>query len=140
MIKLLDNLIEKYFDKECIYLSWDAASWHASNELYVKVEQINSPEYRANRKIPIVVLAPLPSGAQFLNVVESVFSGMARAIIHNSNYDSVKECKDAINRYLRERNKKFRKNPKRAGEKIWGNERVKSEFAESNNCKDPHFR
>jgi hypothetical protein len=30
------------------------------------------------------------SGAQFLNVIESVFSGMARAIIHNSDYDSTR--------------------------------------------------
>src|ERR1700722_2787875 len=28
--------------------------------------------------------APLPAGAQFLNVIESVFSGMSRAVIHNS--------------------------------------------------------
>jgi hypothetical protein len=31
-----------------------------------------------------VALAPLPSGAQFLNVIESVFSGMARAIEQGS--------------------------------------------------------
>jgi hypothetical protein len=30
----------------------------------------------------------------------------------------------------------FRKYPKRAGRKIWGAERVQSEFRESNNCKD----
>ncbi len=29
------------------------------------------------------------AGAQFLNVIESVFSGMARAIIHNSDYPSL---------------------------------------------------
>ena len=60
-------------------------------------------------------LAPLPSGAQFLNVIESVFGGMARAVIHNSNYLSVDECKRAIDRYFRERNDAFAKNPKRAG-------------------------
>ena len=140
MIKLLDIILEKYFDEECIYLSWDAASWHASNELYKKVEEINSYGYRTKRRVPIVVLAPLPSGAQFLNVIESVFSGMARAIIHNSNYESVEECMNAIDRYLHERNRKFMNNPKRAGKKIWGRERVKSEFAESNNCKYPSFR
>jgi hypothetical protein len=36
----------------------------------------------------LVDTAPLPAGAQFLNVIESVFSGMARAIIHNSDYKS----------------------------------------------------
>ena len=84
-------------------------------------------------------LAPLPTGAQFLNVIESVFSGMARAIIHNSDYKSVSECKSAINRYFVERNEKFLKNPKRAGNKIWGKERVKPVFDESNNCKDPMY-
>ena len=33
-----------------------------------------------------VKLAPLPTCSQFLNVIESIFSGMARAIMHNSNY------------------------------------------------------
>jgi hypothetical protein len=40
--------------------------------------------------------APLPARAQFLNVIESIFSGMARATIHNSNYQSVTEAKAAI--------------------------------------------
>ena len=60
-------------------------------------------------------LAPLPSGAQFLNVIESVFGGMARAVIYKRNYLSVDECKRAIDRYFRERNDAFAKNPKRAG-------------------------
>lgn len=140
MIKLLEILLEKYADEECIYFSWDAASWHASKELYEKVEEVNSSEYRAKRKVPIVRLAPLPSSAQFLNVIESVFSGMAKAIIHNSDYASVEECMKAIDRYFSERNQKFKENPKRAGNKIWGKERVKPQFDESNNCKDPRFR
>jgi hypothetical protein len=37
-----------------------------------------------------------PARAQFLNVIESVFSGTARAIIHNSDYKSVDETKRAI--------------------------------------------
>ena len=37
MIKLLDLLIEKYSYEECIYFSWDAASWHASKSLYERV-------------------------------------------------------------------------------------------------------
>lgn len=140
MIKLLEILLEKYEDEERIYFSWDAASWHASKELYEKVKEINSPEYRKTRKVPIVELAPLPSGAQFLNVIESVFSGMARAIIHNSDYESVEGCMKAIDRYFLERNQKFKENPKRAGNKIWGKELVKPKFSESNNCKDPRFR
>ncbi|MFM7547221.1 MAG: IS630 family transposase [Synechococcales cyanobacterium] len=140
MIRLLDILIEKYADEDCIYLSWDAASWHASQDLYNKVDEANSPEYRKDRKCPIVKLAPLPASAQFLNIIESVFSGMAKAIIHNSNYSSVDDCKDAIDRYFSERNQHFIEHPKRAGKKIWGKELVEVEFKESNNCKDPRWR
>lgn len=140
MIKLLNILIEKYSDEECIYLSWDAASWHASKALYERVDEINSKQFRTKSKVPLVKLAPLPTSAQFLNVIESVFSGMARAIIHNSDYQSVDDCKSAIDRYFWERNDHFQKHPKRAGNKIWGKERVKATFSESNNCKDPMYR
>jgi hypothetical protein len=140
MIKLLEILISKYETEDCIYFSWDAASWHASKKFKNKVKEINSDEFRKNRKTPIVKLAPLPTGSQFLNVIESVFSGMAKAIIHNSDYKSVSQCQTAIDRYFSERNEKFLKNPKRAGNKIWGKERVKPVFDESNNCKDPMYR
>jgi len=140
MIKLLNLLLKKYNNEECIYFSWDAASWHASKELYKKVEEVNSQENRKKYSSPLVKLAPLPSCAQFLNVIESVFSGMARAIIHNSDYRSVDECKEAIDQHFKERNDRFLKNPKRAGNKIWGKERVKAQFSESNNCKDPKYR
>ena len=109
MVKLLDILIDKYSDEECIYFSWDAASWHASKELYKRVDEINGTEYREKHISPIVKLAPLPTCAQFLNIIESVFSGMARAIIHNSDYSSNDECKAAINRYFAQRNDYFKK-------------------------------
>jgi transposase len=137
MIKLLNVLLEKYADQERIYFSWDAASWHASRELYARVDDINNTPART---CPRVELVPLPCCAQFLNVVESVFSGMARAVIHNSDYDSVPACKKAINRHFRERNRHFMRNPRRAGNKIWGKERTKAEFRASNNCKDPQYR
>jgi hypothetical protein len=82
---------------------------------------------------------PLPAGAQFLNVIESVFSGMARAIIHNSDYESLKHAKAAVDRYISERNEHFTRNPKRAGNKIWGKERVVSAFSDDQNCKDPRW-
>jgi hypothetical protein len=44
------------------------------------------------------------AGAQFLNVIESVLSGMARAIIHNSDYGSVGDAQAAMTRYFEERN------------------------------------
>jgi len=139
MIKLLEILIREYSSADSISLSWDNAKWHASKKLKETVQEINSAEYRTKHKSPYVRLAPLPSGAQFLNVIESVFSGMARAIIHNSDYQSVSECKEAIDKYIAERNKYFKENPKRAGKKIWGQERVKPVFREGNNCKDPRW-
>jgi transposase len=136
MLKLLEILLVECADQTCIYFSWDAASWHGSKRLYQRVEEINSPVYQASHKVPLVKLAPLPSCAQFLNVIESVFSGMAKAIIHNSDYQSVDTCKTAIDRYFAERNQHFKANPKRAGNKIWGKERVPPVFSEANNCKD----
>jgi hypothetical protein len=119
------------------HLSWDAASWHISHDLAMHVRRRND-EAQAEG-YPVVKTAPLPTGAQFLNVIESVFSGMARAIIHNSDYCSVEAAKDAIDRYYTERNEYFQAHPKRAGHKIWGQEPVQSEFHESNNCKDPLY-
>ena len=140
MIRLLEILINKYTTEERIFFSWDAASWHASKKLYEKVTEVNNPEYRNKYKTPFVELAPLPSSAQFLNVIESVFSGMAKAIIHNSDYQSIEECKLAIDMYFSERNQAFLENPKRAGKKIWGDEIVKAVFKDSNNCKNPKYR
>ena len=139
MIKLLEIILEKYKGESRIFFSWDAASWHASKKLYEKVEEVNDGNYRKIKNTPIVKLAPLPSCAQFLNVIESIFSGMARAIIHNSNYVSVEACMVAIDCYFLERNLFFKENPKRAGNNIWGKEIVKAEFSESNNCKDPRY-
>lgn len=140
MIKLLMILLENYKTEERIFFSWDAASWHASKALDKKVAEINTPEYHQTHNTPFVELAPLPSSAQFLNVIESVFSGMAKAIIHNSNYQSVDECKIAIDRYFDERNKAFIENPKHAGKNIWRQEVVESVFKDSNTCKDPNYR
>jgi transposase len=140
MIKLLRRLIIGCRRQKRIFVSWDSASWHASKMLYKVVDEINSDEFRRRHKTPIVKLMPLPAGAQFLNVIESVFSGMARAILHNSNYRSVDECKSAINMYFSDRNRAFLERPRRAGNKIWGKERVEAVFKEENNCKDPRWR
>jgi hypothetical protein len=84
--------------------------------------------------------APLPTSAQFLNVIESIFSGMSRAIIHNSDYRSLDDAKAAIDRYFQERNTWFLAHPKKAGKKIWGKEREAAVFSVSSNCKDPRYR
>jgi transposase len=120
MIKLLKMLIEQYKNEKRLFLSWDSASWHISKALYKEIEKVNSEWFRSQNNTPLVELMPLPVSAQFLNVIESVFSGLARAIIHNSDYQSVDKCKEAIDGYFSERNKAFADHPRRAGNKIWG--------------------
>ncbi len=102
MIHMMDILIDRYAEHRKLYLSWDAASWHISKQLFARIEAHNAAA--ANGSGPLVETAPLPAGAQFLNVIESVLSGMARAIIHNSDYKSVDEAKAAIDRYFTDRN------------------------------------
>jgi transposase len=138
MLRMLFKLLQEYGNKTQIYLSWDAASWHISKMLQSQVAKHNEAIMKRTAVGPTVVLAPLPAGAQFLNVIESVFSGMARAIIANSDYRSI-EVRAAIDRYIAERNEKFRCTPKRAGSAIWGTEREPPEFSASNNCKDPLY-
>jgi hypothetical protein len=138
MIKMADTLRVEYKNCSKIYLSWDAASWHISKKLRSHVEQLN--RQATVERCPVVELAPLPAGAQFLNVIESVFSGMSRAIIRNSDYSSLNVALTAIDRYFADRNTYFAANPRRAGRKIWGKELVPSEFHEGQNCKDPAYR
>jgi transposase len=140
MIRLIDELLSSYRGCSRIYLSWDCASWHSSQKLKAKIAKINRSSYRNSHGTPRVKLVPLPASSQFLNVIESVFSGMAKAIIHNSNYASVEEAQAAVDQYFEERNRQFRDHPKVAGKKIWGKEPVPSGFSESQNCKDKHFR
>ncbi|WP_083841359.1 IS630 family transposase [Bradyrhizobium sp. STM 3843] len=137
MIRMLDALVAEYRGRTKLYLSWDAASWHVSKRLFERIDAHNASSIGGNG--PQIETAPLPARAQFLNVIESIFSGMARAIIHNSNYGSVDEARAAIDRYFCERNAQFKSTPRRAGGKLWGKEREPAEFSPSNNCKDPRF-
>ena len=138
MLKLLDVILAKYKHLDRIYLSWDAASWHISKKLFARVESINARAPVTGSAL--ISLAPLPAGAQFLNVIEAIFSGMARAVLHNSDYGSVNKAKSEIDRYLEERNEHYRQNPTRAGKKIWGKEPVPLRFTEAQNCKDARYR
>ena len=90
-------------------------------------------------KAGILRVIPLPTSAQFLNVIESVFSGLARAVLHNSDYLSLEDAKKAVARYIDERNAAFLKEPRRAGRSIWRMERVPSAFDETHNCKDLRY-
>ncbi|WP_234683000.1 IS630 family transposase [Bradyrhizobium monzae] len=138
IIKLLDELLACNLRLSRLYLSWDSASWHMSKQLARRIASNNvMAEVTGSARVET---APLPAGAQFLNVIEAVFSGMARAILHNSDYPSVEGAKRAIDRYFAERNLYFREHPKRAGNKIWGGERETAAFSESSNHKDPRYR
>jgi transposase len=139
MIRMMEVLLERYRDRSKLYLSWDAASWHVSTRLQQRVDEHNWAVV-AGEGLPLIETAPLPSGAQFLNVIESVFSGMARAVIHNSDYLAMDDAKAAIDRHFEERNTHFAQHPRRAGSKIWGKEREVSAFSQANNCKDPRYR
>ncbi|RVU02136.1 IS630 family transposase [Mucilaginibacter limnophilus] len=140
MIKLMEVLIEQYRGMRKIYLSWDAASWHASSKLKERIKEVSARAYRKEHGTPAVELAPLPASAQFLNVIESVFSGLAKAVLHNSDYKGADDCKQAIDRYFSERNAYYLKYPKRAGKRIWGKELVPAKFSPDQNCKDPRVR
>jgi hypothetical protein len=118
MIDLVEMLFNQYHDKSKIYITWDAASWHRSHELVAWLDELNTraQEYGSAPRIDLI---PLPSSAQFLDVIEAVFSGMKRAVIHYSDYQSDEEMKSAISRHFQDRNAFFQHNPRRAGKKIW---------------------
>jgi hypothetical protein len=137
MIKMVNILRRQYGSMKKIYISWDAAGWHISKALGKHVEFLNG--WAEHERAPIIELVPLPSRAQFLNVIESVFSGMSRAIIHNSNFENSSEASDSIDRYFLNRNEFYKIHPKRAGRKIWQQETCEAVFKEENNCKDPRY-
>ncbi|MCR8560158.1 IS630 family transposase [Mucilaginibacter sp. BJC16-A38] len=135
IIKLVDLLTLQYKDQRTLYLSWDDVSFHKSKAVKEHLVLLNTETYRTENNSPAVELVPLPSCATFLNVIESVFVGMARSTISNSDYSGPEECKQAIERYFLERNRHFRENPKHAGNKIWGKETIVPVFNELNNSK-----
>jgi transposase len=118
MINLLEILYNQYQERRTVFVTWDAVSWHNSIKLIDWLDDFNEAN-RTRSNGPIIQLVPLPVSAQFLNVIEGVFSAMTRAVIHNSDYQSVDEMKAAISRHFVDRNTYFKENPRRAGKKIW---------------------
>jgi transposase len=118
MTDLIELVYSEHQDKTHLYITWDAASWHDSISLVDWLDAFNL-KTRETKEGPLIALVPLPSCSQFLNVIESVFGVMKKAVIHHSNYQSAHEMKSAISRHFRERNAYFRDNPRRAGKKIW---------------------
>ena len=118
IIDLIELLFNQYHDMMKIYITWDAVSWHNSIALLEWLDSFNDAT-KDSGKGPMIEVVPLPTSSQFLNVIEGVFSGMVRAVVHNSDYQSEEEMKLAISRHLCERNVFFSANPKRVGKRIW---------------------
>jgi len=118
MMDMIEILYNQYFAKTKLYVTWDAVAWHNSGPFLEALDQFNE-ETRALSVGPVIELVPLPTSAQFLNVIEGVLSGMTRAVINNSDYPDAAQMKLAISRHFSERNEHFRHNPKRVGTKIW---------------------
>lgn len=118
MINLVEILYNQFHSKSKIYLTWDAASWHGSNQLVGWADEFNAWN-NAKGSGPRIEFVPLPISAQFLDVIEAVFSAMKRTVIHNSDYQSEEEMKTAISKHFVQRNNFFMRNPRRAGKKIW---------------------
>jgi len=118
MVNLIELLFNQHTSARRLYITWDCASWHDSALLVEWLDAFNAETQRVGIG-PLVQLVPLPVSAQFLDVLEAVFSGMKRAVIHHSDYESISAMKSAISQHFRERNAHFKGNPKRAGKRIW---------------------
>ena len=118
MIHLLEILYNQYQTKSKLFVTWDAVAWHNSNALIEWLDRFNETSRRQSAG-PTIELVPLPTSAQFLNVIEGVLSAMTRAVVDNSDYQSVDDMKLAISRHFSERNEYFSNNARRAGKKIW---------------------
>ena len=118
MMDMIEVLYNQYPTKAKLYITWDAVVWHNSGPLLEALDQFND-DTKALSVGPIIELVPLPTSAQFLNVIEGVLSGMTRAVINNSDYPATAQMKQAISKHFSERNEHFRLNPRRVGKKIW---------------------
>ena len=135
MIDLIEILFNQHFTVARIFLTWDAASWHSSVSLIEWLDAFNAQTLNA-RLGPTIQLVPLPTSSQFLDVLEAVFSGMKRAVVHHSDYQSVDELKAAVSSHFAERNAFFKENPRRAGKKIWDVDF----FHDTNNLRSGNYR
>ncbi|MDD2467367.1 MAG: IS630 family transposase [Desulfobulbus sp.] len=79
IILMLGQICALYPAAPKIFVTWDAISSHGSKELYSWRDNHNKTVLEKGAG-PVVELVPLPSKSQFLNVIESIFSGMKRAV------------------------------------------------------------
>jgi transposase len=117
MIDLIEILFNQHRSASKLYITWDMASWHRSNLLVEWLDTFNE-ETERSAEGPLIHLVPLPTSSQFLDVIEAIFSGKKKAVIHHSNYRSEEEMKAAISRHFAERNEYFIVNPKRQGKRF----------------------
>jgi hypothetical protein len=118
MMDMIEILYNQYHTKRKLYVTWDAVAWHNSSLLLEALNHFNE-QTRALSMGPTIELVPLPTSSQFLNVIEGVFSGMTRAVVHNSDYPAPTHMKQAISKHFTDRNEHFQYNPRRVGKKIW---------------------
>ena len=138
MIKMADLLRQQYRGCRSIYLSWDAASWHISRKL---VAHLKMP-IRKQSEMDILLFGP-PLCLQVPN--SSTLSSRFSVECLGQSFTTATMARWTLRRTpltctFGERNEQFLRDPKRAGHKIWGKERVPSEFQEGQNCKDPAYR
>ena len=118
MVTLIELLFNQHMSAKRLYITWDCASWHDSVLLVEWLDELNAETQRVGFG-PVVHLIPLPTSAQFLDVLEAVFSGMKRAVVHHSNYDSINAMKGAISRHFSKGMNTSATIRSELGKKIW---------------------
>jgi len=88
VIECLEKLLIEYPDKE-IYVIVD--NWSAHKSYSIKVWNYFHPRLH---------LEYLPSNASFLNKIERVFSFLAKDVLQNSNFQTVREAIEKISNYF----------------------------------------
>jgi hypothetical protein len=134
-IRTTGLLVERHGDRRKLHLSRDGAPRHIPKRPY---ERIGEHDAAVLGHGPTVDAAPPPSGAQSLDVIGSVFSGMARAIVHDSGCQTPGEARPAIDRHVGERNEHCRLRPRRAGDESRRKGREPAASSEANDRKDPY--
>jgi hypothetical protein len=136
MIVMIERL-RKVRGAEDTFISWD--SRHGiCRALDERVKFLNG--WANYDRAPIMRTRTIAIESSVLNVIESIFSGMSRAVVHNSDFADLDAAKAMIDKYFAHRNAYYIRSPSRAGNKIWGKERHPAVFRESHNYKDPRYR
>ena len=88
VIECLEKLLIEYPNGE-IYVIMD--NWSAHKSYVIKVWSV------FHQRIHLIYL---PSGASFLNKIERVFSFVAKDVLLNSNFQTVREAMESISNYF----------------------------------------